>query len=398
MNGAIGIFGGTFDPVHIGHIRALENFIKNVSPEKLLVIPAGIPPHKHEAESSAEDRINMLRAAVRDIPGTEICLYETEKEGRSYTYDTAVYLRSVYPDKKLVLFVGSDMLLSFASWHRAEELAKLVSFAVFSRSGDDLDTLRAKITELERTVGLDATLYLDRPAVVSSTEIRWNAAEGELTGDALLPVTEAYIRAKGLYGCPKTYDKELYKRIIKERLSEKRYIHSIGVAETAVKYAKLYGADIQKAEIAGLLHDCTKAVPYEKQLLLVKEYGLEVSEEDLMKPIIHSVTAAGAAAHDFGICDPEIISAVRYHSTGRENMTLLDKIIYTADFTEPSRDYSDSDFYRKKAEKNLDEAMFLGMKWIITDKIENDKLLHMDSVKMYNSMIRNKTTGKERSE
>ncbi len=382
-----GIFGGTFDPIHNGHLKALENFIKRVSPQKTLVIPAGIPPHKKESATPIEDRVNMLRAAVRDFPNTEICLYEAEKDGKCYTYETLVYLHETYPETEFTMFVGSDMLLSFDRWYRVEDIAKMTSLAVFSRHGDDLEALTAKIKELENSICLKAELFPDEPEEISSTEIR-NAVKSGSALDLILPETEIYIKSKGLYGASKHFDKDSLLEVLRKRLNPKRFAHVLGVAETAVKYAKLYGADIQKAEIAGLLHDCTKDYSYETQLRLLEDYGYTATKEDKIKPIIHSVTAQISAKHDFGIEDNEILDALRYHTAGREEMTLLDKIIYVADFTEPTRDYSDVDFYREKAEKDIDEALFLGMKWIIRDKIDNDKFLHPDSVKMFNSMLK----------
>lgn len=386
MSMKIGIFGGTFDPIHRGHLKALDNFIKRVSPQKTLIIPAGVPPHKKESSTPVEDRVNMLRAAVRDFKNTEICLYEAEKEGKCYTYDTLISLHDVYPDTEFVMFVGSDMLLSFDRWYRVEDIAKMTSLAVFSRNGDDLEALNNKISELKETIGLRAELFTDEPIEISSTEIR-NAVKFGHALELILPETEFYIKAKGLYGSERFFDKESLIEVLKKRLNPKRFEHVLGVAATAVKYSSLYGANTEKAELAGLLHDCTKDYPYETQIEFLNTYGCEAKDEDKTPPIIHSVTAPISAKYDFGIDDEEILNALRYHTTGRAEMTLLDKIIYVADFTEPTRNYSDVDFYREKAEKNLDEALFLGMKWIIRDKIDNDKFLHPDSIKMFNSML-----------
>ncbi|MBQ2880833.1 MAG: nicotinate (nicotinamide) nucleotide adenylyltransferase [Clostridia bacterium] len=383
----IGIFGGTFDPVHKGHLKALENFIKRVSPQKTLVIPAGVPPHKKESTTPISDRVNMLRTAVRNFPDTEVCLYEAEKEGKCYTFDTLTYLHKAYTNAEFTMFVGSDMLLSFDRWYRVEDIAKMTTLAVFSRNGDDLEALKNKITELKTDIGLKAELFFDEPTEISSTEIR-NAVKCGHALDLILPETEAYIKAKGLYGAEKQFDKESVIEVLKNRLNPKRFAHVLGVAQTAVKYAKLYGADVEKAEIAGLLHDCTKDFTYDIQLKLLETYGVDARPEDKKEPIIHSVTAPISAKHDFGIEDEEILNSLRYHTTGRAEMSLLDKIIYVADFTEPTRNYSDVDFYRQKAEKDIDEALFLGMKWIIRDKIDNDRFLHPDSIKMFNSMLK----------
>lgn len=387
MRNKIGIFGGTFDPIHKGHLRALENFITRVKPNKTLVIPAGIPPHKKESATFAEDRVNMIKTAIRDIKDTELCLYETQKESKCYSYDTLTYLHKTYPDTDFVMFVGSDMLLSFDKWFKADELAKLTDLAVFSRNGDDLDLLKAKAAELKQSIGLNASVYPDEPTEISSTDIR-NAILNGNSADLINQETKVYIKAKGLYGAKTEFDKETVLKVLEKRLNSKRFSHVLGVAETAVKYAKMYGADAQKAEIAGLLHDCTKDFDYSSNLKLLESYGYSVTDEDKAKPIIHSVTAPISAKYDFGIDDEEILNALRFHTTGRAEMSLLDKIIYVADFTEPTRDYPDVDFYREKADEDIDEALFLGMKWIIRDKIDNNRFLHPDSVKMFNYMLK----------
>ena len=386
MKTKIGIFGGTFDPIHKGHLKALDNFIKRVSPEKTLVIPAGIPPHKSESATPIEDRINMLRAAVRGFDNVEICLYEAEKQEKCYSVDTLRYLHETYPDCDFVMFVGSDMLMSFDRWYKAEEIAKMTSLAVFSRNGDDIEALKGKIEELKEKICLNAEVFTDEPTEISSTEIREAVQKGTAL-DLILPETEAYIKSKGLYGAEKTFDKDSVLEVLKTRLTPKRFAHVLGVAETAENYAKLYGTDPAKAEIAGLLHDCTKDYSYKIQLKILEDYGVQTRLEDRKEPIIHSIPAPISAKYDFGIDDEEILNALRYHTTGRAEMTLLDKIIYVADFTEPTRNYSDVNFYREKAENNLDEALFLGMKWIIRDKIDNDKFLHPDSIKMFNSLL-----------
>ena len=127
-------------------------------------------------------------------------------------------------------------------------------------------------------------------------------------------------------------------RKLKPKLNEKRYVHSVGVEYTAATLAFVYGADIQKARIAGLLHDCAKCIPTEEKLKKAKKYGLPINKSEKANPdLLHGKLGAYIAKEKFGIKDPDILSAITYHTTGHPGMSLLDKIIFVADFIEPNR-------------------------------------------------------------
>lgn len=180
---------------------------------------------------------------------------------------------------------------------------------------------------------------------------------------------------------------EEYKAIIQPLLSEKRYYHSLCVSKAAKELAKKYGADVQKAEIAGILHDIMKDLPPEQQLEKMKQYGVRLTEvERSAQKLWHAMLGTAYLKNELHIEDTEILGAVRYHTTGRANMTLLEKILFIADFISADRDYFGVDNLRKAAEINLDEAMLEGFVYTITDLTEQRKAIHPDTIAAYNQV------------
>lgn len=181
------------------------------------------------------------------------------------------------------------------------------------------------------------------------------------------------------------------KEKLRKVLKESRYLHSLGVSETAVKMAKLYGVDEEKAYLAGLLHDCAKCFDSETQTAMCKQYGIELDEITLACPaVIHAPLGAAVAKAEYGIEDEEILSAIRLHTTGGAKMTRLDKIIYIADMVEPTRAYNGVDELREIAFKDLDEAMFKALQSTLRFNIQKGTAIHPDTLSAWNSLLLHK--------
>lgn len=182
---------------------------------------------------------------------------------------------------------------------------------------------------------------------------------------------------------------EKYKKIIKSMMGEDRYNHSISVAEYAVKLAKKYGADFKKANIVGLLHDITKEMSDNEQLKLFKENAIILSDLQMnTKKLWHSLSGSIYVKTKLGIYDEEIINAIKYHTTARANMTLLEKIIFIADFISDDRKWEDAEYLRKLAFEDLDKAVIYGLGCCtIPGLIEKESLIAEDTFKAYNYMI-----------
>ncbi len=181
---------------------------------------------------------------------------------------------------------------------------------------------------------------------------------------------------------------EEYKSLLRSRLSDYRYNHSLCVAQSAVELAKKYGADPAKALVAGLLHDITKEADRAEHFALFEESGMELSELERCNPKLwHAMSGAAYMKQKLNIDDKEILDAVRYHTTARANMTLLEKVIYIADFISADRVYDDVDVVRELAQKSLDETMRYTQVYSINDLMKKQSPIHPDSVACYNELV-----------
>jgi nicotinate-nucleotide adenylyltransferase len=182
---------------------------------------------------------------------------------------------------------------------------------------------------------------------------------------------------------------EEYKKILRQRLDEKRYYHSLCVADEAKRLAKLYGADCDKMYLAGLLHDITKNLSDNEQLQIFKKFDIMLTDIEMASPSVwHAMSAPLVLKHEFGITDSEILSAVRYHTTGKPNMTLAEKIIYSADLTSKDRNYNDVADIRETVNKSLDECILKVLKFTITNLVSKGVAVHPDTLFVYNEMIK----------
>lgn len=385
----IGIYGGTFNPIHLGHLTAARAAVERLGLDRLLFIPAGLPPHKELAADtpSVQHRLEMTRlgAQALELPVTaEVCDMELRRRGKSYTADTVAALARQYPDAELWLLMGTDMFLSFQNWYKPQAIAKHCGLCAFGRSRSDTEELlrcqgdalrsayRAKVT----------TLLLPEVVEISSTQLRESLRRGE--GRAYLaPTVYGYILREGLYGTKadlKRLSLEDLRCVALTMLKHSRISHVLGAEETAAALARRWGADEDSARRAALLHDCTKRLNREQQLALCRQYHIEVDEEERREAkLLHAPTGAAVAAQVFGV-SREVESAIRWHTTGKADMSLLEKIIYLADYIEPTRDFCDLRELRRLAFEDLDRALLLGFTMAVEDLREKGMPVHPNSV------------------
>ena len=182
--------------------------------------------------------------------------------------------------------------------------------------------------------------------------------------------------------------KDEFIALIKGKLNEDRFIHSMGVADTAVLLAEKFGGDREKAYIAGLLHDVMKNESEEEQLKMMKKDGIILSQAEKNNPKLwHAMSGAAFIRHELGITDPDIVNAVRYHTTGRAGMSLLEKIIYTADFISPERNYPDVEVMRSLSFESLDKGDLYSLQFSLKRLSECKFVIHTDSVDFYNELV-----------
>nr|WP_325199942.1 nicotinate (nicotinamide) nucleotide adenylyltransferase [uncultured Oscillibacter sp.] len=382
----IGVYGGAFNPPHLGHITAARTVSGLLKLDKLLVIPTGRPPHKTlpSGSPSAEQRLEMTRLAMEQTglgAQVEVLDLEVRREGSSYTADTLACLKGNYPEDELWLLMGTDMFLTFHTWREPGRILSLAGVAAFGRTEADTEELFAVQREhLCRTWPQARIFTLSIPGVVdvSSTELREQLAKGE--GGALLaPAVYGYILREKLYGTAadlKNLPLEQLRPVALSCLNHRRIPHVLGTEQEAVRLAERWGADADKARRAALLHDCTKKLNLPEQLALAERFQVPLDEMERREiKLLHAKTGAGVAEAVFGT-DAEITSAIRWHTTGRGNMTLLEKVIYLADYIEPNRDFPGVDELRRTCYEDLDAGLLLGLEMTIGEMEGRNAPIH----------------------
>lgn len=187
------------------------------------------------------------------------------------------------------------------------------------------------------------------------------------------------------------YNTQAYINLIRERLSDYRFYHSMCVAESAVELARRFGADAEKAYIAGILHDVMKEAPAEEQLAVIEKAGMQMTAlEKRNKKVYHQMSGAAYVQTELGIADKEIVGAIRYHTTARRDMGLLEKIIYLADFISADRNYDDVEIMRKKVEESMEAGMLYSMRYTIVNLVNQCKEIHPDTLEAYNWVVEQK--------
>jgi len=365
----IGIYGGTFNPPHIGHMAAAVQAADLLRLDRLLLIPDRIAPHKTLPEGSAspEQRLYMLQLAAKEHPCLEVSDLELRREGASFTYQTVLELRQQYPHAQLVLIMGTDMFLSFDTWKNPDVILRNASLGVLYRGEKGEEAAIADKKLQMEAAGAVVELVKNDAVAISSTDLRRLLVFG--CAEPFLPSGIAdYIRENGLYGTDRDLRKlpleELEQAVIR-LLKPNRVAHVLGCRDTAVALAKHWGADPVDAARAGLLHDVTKALGGSLQLTLCREYGIILGDFSKKNTkILHALTGSLVADRIFGE-NQAVVEAIRHHTTGKANMTLLEKIIYVADYMEPNRDFSGVEKLRELAFTDIDAALKLGLEMTV---------------------------------
>ena len=317
----IALFGGSFDPVHSEHVRLVEAAKNQLGLDKVILMPAGFAPHKQGAFLDGHERAELLRIAFRNHPYVEVSEFELEGKGKSYTYLTCREFEKTYPTAERYFLLGADMLINFPLWKNPQDILSRVRLAACGRGEAGVDRLHA---DFLARFGCDFDTIDFCGGEVSSTTIRTELAFGKIP-KALDRDVLAYIRERGHYTHP-----AILPALALETKARKE--HSFRVARMATARAGSAGVSEQKALLAAALHDCAKYLPLSSPLLA----GF-VPPEGVPEPVLHQYAGAYVAEHIFGIHDEEVLDAIRYHASGREDMTPLGVLVYLADLLEAGR-------------------------------------------------------------
>ncbi|ALD66613.1 nicotinic acid mononucleotide adenylyltransferase [Spiroplasma cantharicola] len=323
----IALFGGSFDPVHSDHINIIKSCKENLNFDEVWIMPAYVNPFKTLSTSSVTQRLDMLKIAVKDLDYVKVKTYEISKQTSSFTYDTVKYYKTKYPEISFSFVMGSDQLDNFEKWDHFNQLIKEIDFKVFLRKKDFnqkiVDKYNLQTFEFENNF-------------LSSTKIR-NLVDLNLQ----IKEVNDYVNNNLMY---------LYERV-ENKMDEKRYFHSLNVGQMAMELARLNNYDLNKALIAGTLHDIAKRWSEPQMKEYLKKYNKELLKEP--KPTWHSFVGAFHLKHDWLFSDKEIIQAVYNHTVGSKDMSILDMIVFCADKISSERDYDGVERLRALVKSDL---------------------------------------------
>ena len=417
----IGVLGGTFDPVHIGHLILAEQTTAFFGFSKTLFVPSGNPPHKDVSRiTPTAHRVNMIKLAIDGNPHFEASDAECDETRVSYTYDTLNALQSIYgADTTLYYIIGSDVLKYITRFINYQQVIDSCVLVASTRPGEDLVKTEALAEELKNSFDARIELFKFPEIEISSSLIREKISRGESVRYMIPDAVIDYIGKHGLYktgegtavpgywesiptprvGEPRhtavddaarrshatgarhtiagtrqataigDVDIEAVKRLAESQMSARRYSHSLRVMELSVEMARIFGADPVKAALAGLLHDYMREAPFDELISVCESGGIAVNDYELYAPVILHAPASAVQAETilggFGCCRgdiDDISKAIKYHTTGCADMGLPEKILFVADAIEPGREHETARIAREMLNRVIKHNQSAGVK------------------------------------
>lgn len=338
----IGIFGGAFDPPHLGHAKAVLAFLEKAELDLLYVIPSGKPPHKVISGGAADgDRLKMSEIAFSDL-SEKIRISDSEllDRGTCYSYITVERIRALHPDGEIFLFMGTDQFLAFETWKRFEYILQMCTLCVMDRF-EDFSKLNEKKALLEENFGASILLLQEKAYIISSTDVRKELEDWGFSR-SLSPGVNAYITMCGIYGTWSDPERKTLLERAKATLSPHRFSHTLAVERETVWLCRLLSLseeDTREMAKAALFHDLAKNMSDEEMISFLIDNGDPVTNEDRsISAVLHGRVAALLAKRENALSE-DALRAVYYHTTGRMGMSLKEKILYFADYTEETREH-----------------------------------------------------------
>ncbi len=354
----IGILGGTFNPIHTGHLLLADYAMGMMDFDEIWFIPTGSSYQKGNVSClSGKQRCEMVQLAIEDYLRFRCLDLEIHRPGRTYTYETMSFLKGEFPDVHFSFLIGADCLSSFPTWKNPQRILECCDLVVSTRGEYPTEELKDNCIKLAEEYHGNVIPMPFLPIPISSSMIREKLLNKEDVRAYLPPKVYQYIMENNLYS--KEFSIDQIKEDLQSILKPSRYAHTLGVADVAVTLAQHYHESEDKALLAGLLHDIAKEYKSIESLVYCARNGLPVSEIEHRNPyLLHSKIGAQIAKVEYQIKDSDILSAIACHTTGRENMSLLEKIVFVADYIEPNRnDAPRLDFLRELAYEDLDQTI-----------------------------------------
>ena len=339
----IGILGGTFDPPHRVHFNMAATAKEALGLDVVYLMPCGTPPHKDGSQAASRFyRYEMCMLGALEYEGVEASDFEIFKLSKNYSYRTLELFAAEHPDDDITFLMGQDSLNMFLKWVHPERILAVAKIGVFVRGDDTFEKLydeaKKEIDRIRSSIGGDFSLIRITPSDMSATGIRTMIKSGEDVSSYLDAPVYEFIKSRGLYEEKMEMDYTDIEKIIKKKLKKSRYRHTMGVCYTACSLAMRYDVDMDDARMAGLLHDCAKSMDDNELTRFCKKHDLDITDAEKKSPhLLHSKVGAYLAKRDFGVDDEEILHAIEVHTTGCPNMSMLDMVIFVADYIEPNR-------------------------------------------------------------
>ena len=365
----IGIFGGSFNPIHTAHLMIAEAARDQYALDQLIFVPTGHAPHKtFHGTDDQTIRKELLLCAIQDNPGFALSTYEFEREEVSYTWETLLHFREEYPGAELYFLIGEDSLYDFETWRYPERICEEAHILVALRGSKDAEVLSEQISHLQDKYHAQIDLLNIPGFAISSTFIREQATKGHSIRYIVPDAVANYIVSHNLYRDTHAMQFEEMERKLRSNIKKSRYIHTQGVIAAARHLAQIHHYNEEKAAIAALLHDCAKYMPEEERVAYCESHDVEVNDAERVNlTLLHAKCGAIMAEEEYGIENREILHAIRVHTTGEPEMNLLDKIIFVADYIEPNRTHAPNlEMLRSLAETDLDRTTAL----ILSDTLD----------------------------
>lgn len=340
----IAIFGGAFNPVHREHVNLAKAAVKELALDKIIIMPSAISPHKTgRPVVDFWRRFEMCRLAFSCVKQAEVSNYELTRGGVSYTCLTSSYFRALYPHDELYFLIGADMLKSFPTWKNPREILNNLTLAACAR--ETTESFFAYKQNVEKTFDTRVETISYVGDAVSSTRVRTLAALGENFCGYVDEKVWQYISGNGVYALPRLWK-------VKDMTPQKRWQHTVNVAVLCAENAPRAGVSEEQAVTMAALHDCAKYLENDSPYL--KGF---TCPDGVPQPVVHQYAGAYVAEHVFGITDKTVLDAIACHTSGKENMSGADKLLFLADVLEESRTFEGVEELRLLFRKDIDECL-----------------------------------------
>ena len=371
------IYGGTFDPVHIGHLKLFSAAIKEIKPDLCYVFVAYNSPYKEACQTPYNLRKQMAKEVFAPLHKKIIFDdFEYKKHRKVYTCETLKYVKEKYPKAEIFILVGTDCAATLNTWKNAEYNFKNAIFVIGLRQG-------FKVLKPDFKAHILKGVF----PKISSSALRSQIMLNGKTPKAILPEVAKIINTNSLY----------YLHIhkwLKEHLKAPRFKHVLAVAKEVAVLAKTYNIAPEKAALAGLLHDAGKSLTKEQMVAYVRKNKLKIEDfKELAKyapALLHSDISADIAKKQFAVQDKEILRAIAGHTLGTKDMTIFDKILMIADMCAKGRRPQDIKLIKSALKKSLDEGLLAAEKVKLIYTVKTNKWLAPQGIKLWNETVSKK--------